>query len=199
MHQFVQLKTGNISMKGGCFLKCQLHVSQEKKIRYITKTIMRAWHDDTGLSNSSVHKQRQSVSSRPARSIKWVSRPVTGLNSVILSKTKKNSLPDTFMLPSHLRTFLQVVSSSEKVRTTNFNCSVIADVRQWLRALCGRISQWLSADYAHGPTSLPRKYLLPWPPTTRPGMQQQLRQACPGDGTSADISEESYNQLLAWN
>lgn len=32
------------------------------------------------------------------------------------------------MLPSHCRTFLQAVSS-EKVRATNLNCSVIADVR----------------------------------------------------------------------
>lgn len=36
--------------------------------------------------------------------------------------------PDALTLPSHRRTFLQAVSS-EKVRATNLNCSVIADVR----------------------------------------------------------------------
>lgn len=36
--------------------------------------------------------------------------------------------PDALTLPSGRRTFLQTVSS-EKVRATNLNCSVIADVR----------------------------------------------------------------------
>ncbi|EGW11797.1 39S ribosomal protein L53, mitochondrial [Cricetulus griseus] len=36
--------------------------------------------------------------------------------------------PGALTLPSHRRTFLQAVSS-EKVRATNLNCSVVADVR----------------------------------------------------------------------
>lgn len=136
------------------------------------------------------------MSSRSARFIKWVSRPVRTQRRDPLKK--KKSLPDTFMLPSHLRTFFQVVSNGEKVHTANLNCSVIADVRQWLRALCGYQQIMLIAQ----PHCSGNIHCLGLP---QPGQEYsssistQLRQACSGDGTSADIAEESYNRLLAWN